>query len=120
MPYPYRSFCDWLSEEERNGNVLRFKQPIKLGDYSNLVDIGLKNYLPIDDPRGELEGKAPEVYAIGDCKEQQLIRGAIADGWRIGQAIQAEIIMSETDDLQDDNLRPLIKGLNNLELITGI
>jgi len=60
MPYPHRSFRDLLSEEERNGNVLRFKQPIKLGDYGNLVDIGLKNYLPIDDPRGELEGKAPE------------------------------------------------------------
>lgn len=34
-----------------------------------------------------LEGKAPEVYAIGDCREPRMIVDAIADGWRIGNAI---------------------------------
>jgi len=34
-----------------------------------------------------LEGKVPEVYAIGDCKEPRLIVDAIADGWRIARAI---------------------------------
>jgi 2,4-dienoyl-CoA reductase (NADPH2) len=34
-----------------------------------------------------LEGKAPEVYAIGDCREPRRIVNAIADGWRIGNEI---------------------------------
>ena len=34
-----------------------------------------------------LYGKIPEVYAIGDCREPQLIVDAIADGSRIGRAI---------------------------------
>jgi 2,4-dienoyl-CoA reductase (NADPH2) len=34
-----------------------------------------------------LEGKAPEVYAIGDCQEPRMIVDAIADGWRIGNKI---------------------------------
>ena len=34
-----------------------------------------------------LKGKAPEVYAIGDCKEPHLIVDAIADGWKIGNKI---------------------------------
>jgi hypothetical protein len=34
-----------------------------------------------------LEGKAPEVYAIGDCREPRMIVDAIADGWRIGNKI---------------------------------
>jgi len=33
-----------------------------------------------------LEGSAPEVYAIGDCGDPQLIVDAIADGARIGRA----------------------------------
>ena len=32
-----------------------------------------------------LEGSAPEVYAIGDCREPRLIVDAIADGSRIGR-----------------------------------
>ena len=35
----------------------------------------------------ELEGIAPEVYAIGDCKDAHLIVDAIADGSRIARAI---------------------------------
>jgi 2,4-dienoyl-CoA reductase (NADPH2) len=34
-----------------------------------------------------LEGKAPEVYAIGDCQEPRMIVDAIADGWRIANEI---------------------------------
>jgi NADPH-dependent 2,4-dienoyl-CoA reductase/sulfur reductase-like enzyme len=34
-----------------------------------------------------LEGKAPEVYAIGDCQEPRLIVDAIADGFCIARAI---------------------------------
>ena len=34
-----------------------------------------------------LEGKAPEVYAIGDCQEPRMIVDAIAAGWKIANAI---------------------------------
>jgi thioredoxin reductase len=34
-----------------------------------------------------LEGSAPEVYAIGDCREPHLIVDAIADGSRLARAI---------------------------------
>jgi thioredoxin reductase len=34
-----------------------------------------------------LEGKVPEVYAVGDCREPRMIVDAIADGWRIGNEI---------------------------------
>jgi 2,4-dienoyl-CoA reductase (NADPH2) len=34
-----------------------------------------------------LEGAAPEVYAIGDCREPHLIAEAISDGWKIGHRI---------------------------------
>jgi 2,4-dienoyl-CoA reductase (NADPH2) len=34
-----------------------------------------------------LEGSAPEVHAIGDCREPHLIVDAIADGSRIGRAL---------------------------------
>jgi 2,4-dienoyl-CoA reductase (NADPH2) len=37
--------------------------------------------------RQSLEGKAPEVYAIGDCREPLWIVDAIADGSRIARAI---------------------------------
>jgi pyruvate/2-oxoglutarate dehydrogenase complex dihydrolipoamide dehydrogenase (E3) component len=34
-----------------------------------------------------LEGKIPEIYPIGDCKDPQLIVDAIADGSRIARII---------------------------------
>ncbi len=34
-----------------------------------------------------LEGKAPEIYAIGDCHEPRMIVDAIADGWEIANKI---------------------------------
>jgi len=51
MPYPHRSIRDWLAEEEKLGNVVHIKAPIKLGDYNNIVDIG--NGIP---------GKQPETW----------------------------------------------------------
>jgi 2,4-dienoyl-CoA reductase (NADPH2) len=38
-------------------------------------------------PLKSLEGKAPEVYAIGDCQEPRMIVDAIADGWRTARTI---------------------------------
>ena len=49
MPYPWRSVRDWILDEEKLGNVVRVKTPIKCGDYNNIVDIG--NGIP---------GKIPE------------------------------------------------------------
>ena len=40
MPFPYKSFREWMQDEENLGHVLRIKAPIKCGDYSNIVDIG--------------------------------------------------------------------------------
>ena len=34
-----------------------------------------------------LEGKVPEIYPIGDCKEPGLIPDATAGGWLIAQKI---------------------------------
>jgi 2,4-dienoyl-CoA reductase (NADPH2) len=34
-----------------------------------------------------LEGKVPEIHAIGDCGNPRLIVDAIADGWKIGNAL---------------------------------
>jgi 2,4-dienoyl-CoA reductase (NADPH2) len=34
-----------------------------------------------------LEGKVPEVYAIGDCREPRMMVDAIADGWKIANEI---------------------------------
>jgi len=60
MSYPYRSFREWLESEEKSGNVIRIKQPIKCGDYDNLVDIGFADYNDAADPNGEMVGKIPE------------------------------------------------------------
>jgi 2,4-dienoyl-CoA reductase (NADPH2) len=35
----------------------------------------------------KLQGKVPELYAIGDCSHPRLIADAIADGWRIAHSI---------------------------------
>jgi len=34
-----------------------------------------------------LEGKVPEIYTVGDCKEPRFIVDAIADGWQIARRI---------------------------------
>jgi len=60
MPYPYKDFREWLKDEEKLGNVVRIKTPIKCGDYNNLVDIEFEKYNPVDDPKGYMKGKIPE------------------------------------------------------------
>jgi len=44
-------------------------------------------FQPDTDLLESLQGKIPEIYAIGDCKEPQLMVQAIADGWTIGSTI---------------------------------
>ena len=51
MPYPYRTFREWIEDEEKAGNVLRTDVPIKCGDYSHIVDIG--NGVPGKQPETE-------------------------------------------------------------------
>ena len=34
-----------------------------------------------------LQGKVPEIYSIGDCREPGLIIDAIAEGYRVANAI---------------------------------
>jgi len=43
--------------------------------------------LPNIDSVRSLEGKVPEIYFVGDCKEPRLIPDAIAEGWRIANTI---------------------------------
>lgn len=42
---------------------------------------------PNSEPLRALEGKAPGIYQIGDCRESHLILEAIADGSRIARAM---------------------------------
>jgi 2,4-dienoyl-CoA reductase (NADPH2) len=44
-------------------------------------------FQPNTDLLESLQGKVPEVYAIGDCREPHLMVEAIADGWTIGSTI---------------------------------
>jgi 2,4-dienoyl-CoA reductase (NADPH2) len=43
--------------------------------------------LPNEDLFKSLEGKVPEIYQIGDCREPNFIHDAIAEGWRVARAI---------------------------------
>src|SRR5581483_5866024 len=38
MPFPWKSFRDWLTDEEAVGNLFRFRTPIKAGDPASIVD----------------------------------------------------------------------------------
>ena len=60
MSYPYKTLYQWIDEEERLGNVLRIRTPIKCGDYNNLVNIGTTDYNRFVDVRSEMKGKQPE------------------------------------------------------------
>ena len=44
-------------------------------------------FQPNPDLWKRLQGKVPELHAIGDCKEPQLMVQAIAEGWEIGSRI---------------------------------
>jgi 2,4-dienoyl-CoA reductase (NADPH2) len=43
--------------------------------------------MPNTDLLKGLKGKVSEIYPIGDCREPRLIPDAIADGWKIANAI---------------------------------
>jgi 4-hydroxy-3-polyprenylbenzoate decarboxylase len=38
MAYPWKSFREWIADEEKIGDVLRVKAPIKCGDPNSIVD----------------------------------------------------------------------------------
>ena len=62
MPYPYKSLSEWLAEEEEQGYVLRIKEPIKCGDYNNIVDIG--NGVPGKQPETEIRALVRYLHTL--------------------------------------------------------
>ena len=62
MPYPYRTFQEWFDEEEKLGNVVRIKTPIKCGDYSSIVDIG--NEVPGKQPETEMRAVNSYLHSL--------------------------------------------------------
>lgn len=62
MTYPYKSFEDWLSDEERLGNVLRIETPIKCGDDSSIVPIG--NGIPGKQPETEMRAVSRYLHSL--------------------------------------------------------
>ena len=38
MPHPWKSFREWIADEEKQGDVLRIEAPIKAGDPNSIVD----------------------------------------------------------------------------------
>gem|GEM_PF-168153 len=62
MPYPYRSFRDWLQEEERRGYVVRIPTPIQCGDYASIVAIG--NGIPGHQPETEVRALARYLHSL--------------------------------------------------------
>ena len=62
MPYPWRSFREWVFEEEKLGNVVRAKKPMKAGDYNNLVDIG--NGIPGKIPETDLRAFSRYLHTL--------------------------------------------------------
>ena len=62
----------------------------KEGDRQTIEADSIVSAMPLTANTGllkSLEGKVPEIYAIGDCKEPHLIVDAIADGFHISRAI---------------------------------
>ena len=62
MPYPYRTFREWFDEEEKLGNAVRIKKPIKCGDYGSIVDIG--NNIPGKMPETEVRAVARYLHSL--------------------------------------------------------
>jgi 3-polyprenyl-4-hydroxybenzoate decarboxylase len=62
MPYPYTAFRDWLKEEEEQGGAIRFRQPLKAGDYSTLIDIG--NDVPGKQPETEVRATVRYLHSL--------------------------------------------------------
>lgn len=62
----------------------------KLGYRPTIEADSIVTALPLEPNRDlmiALEGKVPEIYAIGDCDSPGLIVDAIGKGWKIGKAI---------------------------------
>ena len=92
-------FLDWL--DKKGVTLLNGVKSIEIAEDGLIITTreGRKQTLQADtivptsplQPNLELfkslEGKAPEVYAIGDCREPRMIVDAIAGGWRIGNEI---------------------------------
>jgi 3-polyprenyl-4-hydroxybenzoate decarboxylase len=62
MPYPWKSIREWILEEEKLGNVVRVKTPIKCGDYNNIVDIG--NGIPGKIPETEVRALVRYLHSL--------------------------------------------------------
>lgn len=62
MPYPYKTKREWVMEEEKLGNVVRIKKPIKCGDYTNLVDVG--NDIPGKQPETEMRALVRFLHSL--------------------------------------------------------
>lgn len=62
MPHPYRTFREWVEDEEKLGNVLRIKAPIKCGDYDHIVDIG--NDIPGKQPETEIRATVRYLHTL--------------------------------------------------------
>jgi 2,4-dienoyl-CoA reductase (NADPH2) len=62
----------------------------KEGNRQTLEADNIVTALPLkanDELYTTLKGRAPELYAIGDCNQPRLILHAVADGYRVGQEI---------------------------------
>ncbi len=62
MPHPYKSLRDWLADEEELGNVMRITEPIKCGDYDDIVDIG--NGVPGKQPKTEIRAVVRYLHTL--------------------------------------------------------
>jgi len=62
MPFPWKSLRDWVADEEKGGEVLRIKAPIKCGDYNNIVDIG--NGVPGKQPQTEIRAVVGYLHTL--------------------------------------------------------
>jgi thioredoxin reductase len=92
-------FLDWF--DKQSGTIIAGVKDMEITDEGLVITTkeGEKQTLQADSiiptsplaPNTELlkslEGKAPEIYAIGDCQEPRMIVNAIADGWKIANKI---------------------------------
>lgn len=62
MAYPYKSFNEWFVDEEKLGNVIRIRVPIKCGDYSNIVDIS--SQIPGKQPESEVRAVSRYLHSL--------------------------------------------------------
>jgi 3-polyprenyl-4-hydroxybenzoate decarboxylase len=62
MSYPYKTFREWFDEEEKLGNVVRMKRPVKCGDYNNIIDLG--NNIPGKIPETDVRATARYLHSL--------------------------------------------------------